>query len=103
VQLPDEYDQIYRDLEPFWGMSPSHVRALQEEYESEPGTYTLSNGVSGFRQVRIATSTLASQDQAEVMEERSLMQIELLRSISQWLPSFRATFNVRIITRLSLR
>lgn len=96
MQLPDEYDQIYKDLEPFWGMSPSHVQTLQAEYEGEPGTFTLSNGRSGFRHVRVIESSVSSPTELEVMEKRSEMQINVLGNVSQWLPPFRATVNVRI-------
>lgn len=29
VLLPDEYDQIYKDLEPFWGIHPDELPARQ--------------------------------------------------------------------------
>lgn len=92
VQLPDEYDRIYRDLEPFWGISPSRLRILQSEYESEPGTYTLSNGNKGFERIQLAGSVSSSEE--KILEERSQQQLDVLQPISQWLPPFRATFTV---------
>ncbi|TEB27987.1 hypothetical protein FA13DRAFT_1736176 [Coprinellus micaceus] len=35
VQLPDEYDQIHADLEPFWGVEPADLRKTQEELEKK--------------------------------------------------------------------
>jgi hypothetical protein len=96
VQLPDEYDQIYRDLEPFWGISPASLRVLQSEYESESGTYTLSNGNHGFEEIRVGVSVLSSPQDVTALEKRSSLQIDVLQPISQWLPPFRATFTVRL-------
>src|ERR1700729_1747162 len=42
VQLPDEYDRIYHDLEPFWGMDPVDLNRLQAEHESYRDSFTIS-------------------------------------------------------------
>ena len=42
VQLPDEYDQIYNDLESFWGIEPSGLIQIQKEGELKQDTYTLN-------------------------------------------------------------
>jgi hypothetical protein len=31
VQLSDEYDQIYDDLEPYWGMNPTDLQLIQRD------------------------------------------------------------------------
>lgn len=33
VQLPDEYDEIFEDLEPFWGIDPHKLARTQQELE----------------------------------------------------------------------
>ncbi|PVF92131.1 hypothetical protein CPB86DRAFT_718049 [Serendipita vermifera] len=107
VQLPDEYDQIYRDLEPFWGMSSAHLKLLQGKYESEKPTYTISNGKSGFKQIRMESFALGSDDETDVLEGRFIQQLEMLEPVAQWLPPFRATFtyhdNPMILARHELR
>ena len=35
VQLPDEYDRIYHDIEPFWGVSPEELGKGQVEREKQ--------------------------------------------------------------------
>jgi len=88
VQLPDEYDQIYRDIEPFWALRPSDIKARQETWETFPGTYTISNE-DGF--IYLALHTMPEGDE-DVAETRASDQIKLLREVQQWLPDFRATF-----------
>ncbi|CAG7853995.1 Beta-1,2-xylosyltransferase 1 Short=Cxt1p [Serendipita indica DSM 11827] len=92
VQLPDEYDQIYRDLEPFWGMHPSMIRSLQSEFMSEPGTYTLSNGHDGYGPVYISSTSMSASEEAEILQGRASLQMDVIQPVSQWLPPFQATF-----------
>lgn len=33
VQLPDEYDQILRDIQPFWAVPPDSLQSLQRQWE----------------------------------------------------------------------
>jgi hypothetical protein len=33
VKLPDEYDQIYNDIEPFWGIEPVDLIKIHGENE----------------------------------------------------------------------
>lgn len=90
VQLPDEYDQIYHDLEPFWGMSPAFVQQQQSLWENdyEVGSYTL---VNEDHQVFLAGHTM-NPDEEQVAIDRSAEQLRLLEEVQQWLPDFRATF-----------
>ncbi|KAJ7455290.1 glycosyl transferase family 90-domain-containing protein [Mycena galericulata] len=41
VQLPDDYDQIFEDLEPFWGIKPRDLHAMQRELEANVDSYTM--------------------------------------------------------------
>ncbi len=34
MQLPDEYDQISEDLEPFWGLDPKELQRIEAVYEA---------------------------------------------------------------------
>ena len=47
VQLPDEYDQIHHDLEPFWGVAPADLLKTQEELEKKKDSYTLGKNEKG--------------------------------------------------------
>ena len=94
VQLPDEYDQIHHDIEPFWGIRPTDLRKLQAQHEAEMGTYTLSNG-QGFGHIEVVNTTL-TPDAVEVADKRSNDQLDILDPVKQWIPPFRATFTVSI-------
>lgn len=90
VQLPDEYDQIYHDLEPFWGMKPAYVIEQQKiwEEDQEVGSYTI---VNEDQFVYMSGHTMKAGEE-EVATTRAEQQIALLKEVQQWLPPFRATF-----------
>ncbi|KAG9051021.1 Glycosyltransferase Family 90 domain containing protein [Tulasnella sp. UAMH 9824] len=93
VQLPDEYDRIYHDLEPFWGMSPSFLQQQQRNWETdgEVGSFTIA---SEDHEVFFAGhSVTGDEGGARIAEERAADQLRLLEDVQQWLPDFRATFS----------
>ncbi|KAG6871789.1 hypothetical protein C0995_016629 [Termitomyces sp. Mi166 len=45
-QLPDEYDSIYRELEPFWGMDPIDLAKIQAELGTRVDTFTISKNAT---------------------------------------------------------
>ncbi|KAJ2932199.1 hypothetical protein H1R20_g4882, partial [Candolleomyces eurysporus] len=90
VQLPDEYDQIHHDLEPFWGVAPADLLKTQEELEKKKDSYTLGKNEKG----EIAVLAWAFEDGRYDQYIRSSESvIALLREIEAWLPPFRATFS----------
>lgn len=94
VQLPDEYDQIHHDIEPFWGIRPADLQRLQAEHEAQAGTYTLGNG-QGFGPIEVVNTSL-TPDEARIAETRSNDQLGIIDPVKQWIPPFRATFTVSI-------
>lgn len=91
--LPDEYDFIHNDLEPFWGLSPEDLLKIQEtQVENTPDTFTIAvNETHGPNLVHTAFST-------EKWEERNLLRgldeiLDLLKPIEHMLPPFRAIFS----------
>ncbi|KAH7919709.1 glycosyltransferase family 90 protein [Leucogyrophana mollusca] len=91
VQLPDEYDDIYRDLEPFWGMDPHFLRETQAELETRLGVVTVE---------KLASDPLIAMVNATVPADRhdQLIQtvyniIDLVVDVEHLLPPFRATFS----------
>ncbi|KAF9527066.1 glycosyl transferase family 90-domain-containing protein [Crepidotus variabilis] len=94
VQLPDEYDFIYHDLEPFWGASPEDLIKIQKAQEEITDTYTLSkNETHPF--VDLARTAFSTPDR---WRERNLLRgmdevLGLLEPIEHMLPNFRATFS----------
>ncbi|KIO30210.1 glycosyltransferase family 90 protein [Tulasnella calospora MUT 4182] len=92
VQLPDEYDQIYHDLEPFWGMSPAFIQEQQHiwEKDGEVGSFTLAN--EDHRVFLAGHSVTGDEEGTRIARERAADQLRLLEEVQQWLPDFRATF-----------
>src|SRR5690606_31319995 len=41
VQLPDEYDQIHRDLEPFFAFEPLMLQWIEYEWEGHADSFTI--------------------------------------------------------------
>lgn len=91
VQLPDEYDQIYHDIEPFWGMKPAYVREQQAAWEAdrEVGSYTI---VNEDHIVYLGGNTMPKNEE-NVANDRANAMMALLREVQEWLPDFRATLN----------
>lgn len=90
VQLPDEYDQIYEDLEPFWGVAPADLRKTQAELEKKKDSFTLGKNKEGKIDVLAWAFTEGMYNQYIRQSEPI---IALLRVIEDYLPSFRATFS----------
>ncbi|KAF7973136.1 hypothetical protein HWV62_16184 [Athelia sp. TMB] len=94
VQLPDEYDQIYRDLEPFWGMEPHDLRRLQAAHEGHMDSYTIGkdNAADPVSVLKVSFSYTGSEkDKAH--RGQALEMIGTLKDVQQWLPPFRAVFS----------
>ncbi|KAF9004580.1 hypothetical protein BDQ17DRAFT_1424430 [Cyathus striatus] len=60
VQLPDEYDQIWKDLEVFWGYHPSDLQRLQLQQESFNDSYTIGKDSTG--EVSVVKMSFADPD-----------------------------------------
>lgn len=92
VQLPDEYDQIYRDLEPFWGMDPKDLQNIETEWEGEADTYTIGKVADG--PIKLVNYTLPGQEEARFDLAGGAFQImELLEDVEEFIPPFRAIFS----------
>ena len=94
VQLPDEYDRIYDDLEPFWGMHPLDLNKLRTEIESERDSYTL--GKTKNSEVTMVASALPepgpdSPTKNYIAQAKEFA--DLLNQVSEFIPPFRAVFS----------
>jgi hypothetical protein len=89
VKLPDEYDTIAHDLEPFWGLKPSLLREIQADLEREKDSYTIGNNLPGGN-VTILTYALNKGSEKQLLA-RSTKMIKLFEPILHHLPSFRLT------------
>ncbi|KAF7980094.1 hypothetical protein HWV62_39906 [Athelia sp. TMB] len=95
VQLPDEYDQIYRDLEPFWGMDPREMRKLQAEHESHVDSYTIGKDRTAdpISLLKTSFSDGSSANAIKMFGEQSEDMISTIRAVQQHIPPFRAVFS----------
>lgn len=90
VQLPDEYDSIYHDLEPFWGIEPRDLLKIREELESKVDSYTVGKTSGGAVAVVKYAFKEGKYDQLIKGSEKI---IDLLRDVEDFLPPFRAVFS----------
>jgi len=91
VQLPDEYDQIFHDLEPFWGMEPSDLFLIQAELETKLDSYTIGKAL---KDTPVGILTYAFRDgRYDQLIAGSHKILELLNKIEHLLPEFRFTVN----------
>jgi len=90
VQLPDEYDQIHYDLEPFWGVEPAELIKAQEEVEKVKDSYTLGKAETG----KVSVVAWAFQEgKYDTFIHASDRVLDLLQDVADFLPPFRATFS----------
>jgi hypothetical protein len=90
VLLPDEYDQIHRDLEHFWALHPEDMRKLELAYEDHRDSYTL--GKSGHHPISIVNASLNENAMQGYLQFASEM-IDTLQPVQDWIPDFRAVFS----------
>jgi len=89
VQLPDEYDFIHRDLEPFWGIDPSDLHDLQAAQEEIFDCYVLAKTLDKPTDVVKTTFEFP-----HLVKERALLRgadeiMDLLEPVEHLLPPFR--------------
>ncbi|KAI5119394.1 hypothetical protein M0805_005937 [Coniferiporia weirii] len=92
VQLPDEYDQIYRDLEPYWGIDPRDLRVAQAEWEAHPDSYTIGK-ISEDSVVTVLNMSMPEDRKTDFLNWGAKPQMDLLNEIYKFIPTFRATFS----------
>ncbi|KAF9518922.1 glycosyltransferase family 90 protein, partial [Hydnum rufescens UP504] len=89
VPLPDEYDQILHDLEPFFGISPHDLQWLQARGSNDLGTFTLGirNGRAFISKISMAEADLPWA------ERRAEERLELIQDVQEHLPDLNFTFS----------
>ncbi|KAJ3774584.1 glycosyl transferase family 90-domain-containing protein [Lentinula raphanica] len=97
VQLPDEYDQIHRNLEPFWGIDPRDLQIIEFTHEVVPQTDTYTMGKFSMEDpIQLLNFSLPSNTSTNYdMAEAGKAIVDLLREagVDKHIPPFRATFN----------
>ncbi|KAF9220836.1 hypothetical protein BS17DRAFT_713280 [Gyrodon lividus] len=91
VQLPDEYDEIYHDLEPFWGIDPHDLAITQEELEQRKEIVTVQKTPSSSR-LEIVSETLPEDRRAELQHTIENI-LHLLKDVQHELPPLRISLS----------
>lgn len=90
VQLPDEYDQIFNDLEAFWGIEPSDFIKIQKEGELKKDSYTIGKNEEG--EVEVLTYAFEEGRYNQLIAGSKAI-INLFKPIQEYLPPFRMTLS----------
>ncbi|KAJ6551850.1 glycosyl transferase family 90-domain-containing protein [Mycena capillaripes] len=93
VPLPDEYDQIDRDLAPFYGVDPVELQETQRAWEAHMHSYTIGKDKweDGLEMLNF---TLPEEEGVRrELASGGFQIIELLREVEAELPPFRAVFS----------
>ncbi|KAJ7840853.1 glycosyl transferase family 90-domain-containing protein, partial [Mycena olivaceomarginata] len=89
VRLPDEYDQIDRDLAPFYGVAPTDLQEALRALEAHEHFYTIGKNGDGYGGLEMLNYTLPQ----DALAAPGFEIIELMREVEAELPPFRAAFN----------
>ncbi|KAG9309836.1 glycosyl transferase family 90-domain-containing protein [Chiua virens] len=90
VQLPDEYDEIYQDIEPFWGIDPTELAHAQKEFETQSETVTVEK-TDTLPRFKVVDTTLPPNRQDLLPGIENIL--ELVREVELDIPSIRLTFS----------
>ncbi|KAG9311109.1 glycosyl transferase family 90-domain-containing protein [Chiua virens] len=88
VQLPDEYDEIHHDLEPFWGIDPSELARTQKELEIQGGVVTVEK-TKDNPQFKVINTTLTPERQYLIRGINNILG--LIRDVELDMPPVRLT------------
>lgn len=88
VPLPDEYDQIYNDLEHYWGVDPTYLRQIAFEFEGHRDSYTIGKLLPDDV-VSLLNYSMEDEHLREVMGWGVRPQMDAIAEVSQHIPPFR--------------
>ncbi|EAU90335.2 CAP1 [Coprinopsis cinerea okayama7 len=89
VQLPDEYDQIHRDLEPFFAFEPLMLQWIEYEWEGHADSFTIGKEEIGSP-LDLLNFTLPESGQIRhELAKGANMIIDLMKEVEEDLPVFR--------------
>lgn len=89
VQLPDEYDSIYHNIEPFWGVHPRDLQHIYQNWVDHADTKLLEFGKEEGQRLRIFKND-APDDKREEFNDSVNLRIKLMEQVEQHIPPFRA-------------
>lgn len=93
VQLPDEYDQIDRDLSPFWGVRPAELRRTQRDWEGQVDSFTVGRDTVGEEFGPLNYTAPEDERVKKQLANGATLVMEVLEEVEDYLPPFRAVFS----------
>ncbi|KAG9311046.1 hypothetical protein JVU11DRAFT_8944 [Chiua virens] len=90
VQLPDEYDEIFEDIEPFWGIDPTELARTQIELETSAGVVTVGK-TDDVPRFKVVNTTLTKERQ--YLEQAIHSILDLIRDVELYIPPMRITIS----------
>ncbi|KAG2068520.1 hypothetical protein BDR04DRAFT_1208647, partial [Suillus decipiens] len=91
VQLPDQYDEIYRDLEPYWGIDPLDFQKTREQLGALDQTVIVAK-TDQSPVIEVVDYHLPQQN-AKDRVGRVENVLRLLQDVQDFMPPFRAVFS----------
>ncbi|BEJ14671.1 hypothetical protein CspHIS471_0404380 [Cutaneotrichosporon sp. HIS471] len=95
IPLPDEYDQIHLDLEPYLAIRPSDFRDNVEAASKMEGMYTITCATKGDIGTECTEKVQGEGLDPEVhlvLTQRSVAQLELIKPLEGMLQDIKAVF-----------
>ncbi|KAG2070801.1 hypothetical protein BDR04DRAFT_579015 [Suillus decipiens] len=91
VQLPDQYDEIYRDLEPYWGIDPLDFQKTREQLEALDQTVIVAK-TDQSPVIEVVDYHLPQQNAKDCVG-RVENVLRLLQDVQDFMPPFHAVFS----------
>ncbi|KAF8217988.1 glycosyl transferase family 90-domain-containing protein [Mycena galopus ATCC 62051] len=93
VPLPDEYDQIDRDLGPFYGAHPEDLQGAQRAWEAHADSYTIGKNATEGELAMLNFTLPADEKVRLVLASGGFELMEMMDEVAHELPPFRAVFS----------
>ncbi|KAI6142649.1 glycosyltransferase family 90 protein [Pisolithus tinctorius] len=90
VLLPDEYDEIYYDLEPYWGLHPEDLAASERELEERDDIIVVAKTPESDK-LEIVRTTVKGNPTAFLVRISDILN--LLEEVEHDLPPLRMSFS----------
>ncbi|EAU89351.1 Cap3p [Coprinopsis cinerea okayama7 len=92
VRLPDEYDQISKNMEPFWGIDPRRLQQIQRDWEDYTNTFTVGKETD-TSPIEMVNHAFDAEGGKSPRMTGAKMVADILEEVSSFLSPFRAVFS----------
>ena len=89
VQLPDEYDQILKDLAPYRGFAPRELRRRVKHLQTLRDTFSMTN-----KDGKLTMHSRKYDTGIKGADERAQGQFDFIKDVAKDIPDFEAVFAI---------